>query len=258
MESRSFIYAPAWVKVVSIAVLVLALISAAAVAFYFLGEENGQDWILIAMSLGQVAASGIVIAMVVFFSERDVNVMDLQRRSERLFYETFPNACLLIDFPLEPFKPWEERRVRSAELEKTLRNSRTAIEISHVPGQIDAYYRIRLESGQALVMRLQVNIGEVAISYYIPAASEAEKDRISGILEWAFSRYREIGGYEGGWYFSREAFDNNCYASIHLTRDFGADFLENERKKLFMSNDVAASTRGILKDCLKNGIATAY
>ncbi|AMD01599.1 hypothetical protein [Halomonas chromatireducens] len=258
MESKNFIYAPSWVKVVALSVLAFALISAVGVSVYFLGKENRQDWILVAMSLGQVAASGIVIAIVVFFSEKDVNVINLQKRAERLFLETFPRACLLIDFPEGEFKLWESKKVNGNDIEQALRNSKTTIRVNHIPGQIDAYYHISRESGESIVMRLQVNVGEVAISYYIPAECENEMHEISKKMEWAFSRYYEVGGYVGGWYFSREDFDGLTYASIHLTKDFGADFLENERKKLFLSNDVAATTRGIMKDCVKNGILMSY
>lgn len=258
MESRNFIYAPGWVKVVALSVLVFALLCAVGVSLYFLGKEDRQDWILVAMSLGQVAASGIVIAIVVFFSEKDVNVLNLQKRAERLFLETFPKACLLIDFPEGEFISWGNRKVRSSDIDRALRSSKTDIQISHAPGQIDAYYNISRESGESIVIRLQVNVGEVVVSYYIPASSEDEMKEISNKLEWAFSRYYEVGGYVGGWYFSREGFDGLTYASIHLTKDFGPDFLENERKKLFMANDIAASTRGIMKDCVKNGISMSY
>lgn len=258
MESRSFIYAPGWVKVVALGVLAFTLASAIGVSLYFLGKENRQDWILVAMSLGQVAASGIVIALVVFFSEKDVNIISLQKRSERLFLETFPRACLLIDFPEGEFKLWESKRIKGNDIVQALRNSKTTIQVKHMPGQIDAYYHICRESGDSMIMRLQVNVGEVVVSYYIPAVCENEMHEISKKLEWAFSRYYEVGGYVGGWYFSREDFDGLTYASIHLTKDFGPDFLENERKKLFMSNDVAATTRGIMKDCVKNSISMSY
>ncbi len=258
MESRNFIYAPGWVKVVALSVLVFTLASAIGVSLYFLGKEEKQDWILVAMSLGQVAASGIVIAIVVFFSEKDVNVINLQRRAERLFLETFPRACLLIDFPEGEFKDWGNKKMRANDIAQALKNSKTSIKVNHIPGQIDAYYYISRESGGSIVMRLQVNVGEVVVSYYIPAKSEDDTHEIARVLKWAFSRYYEVGGYVGGWYFSKEDFDGLTYASIHLTKDFGPDFLENERKKLFMSNDVAATTRGIMKDCVKNGISMSY
>nr|WP_290693948.1 hypothetical protein [Halomonas sp. UBA3074] len=258
MESKSFIYAPNWVKFVALSVLLFTLASAIGVSLYFLGKEEKQDWILVAMSLGQVAASGIVIAVVVFFSEKDVNVINLQKRAERLFLETFPRACLLIDFPKGEFKDWGNKKVRASDIAQALGESKTSIKINHTPGQIDAYYHITRENKESMVIRLQVNVGEVAVSYYIPASCEDEMYKISQELKWAFSRYYEVGGYVGSWYFSKEDFDGRTYASIHLAKDFGPDFLENERKKLFMSNDVAATTRGIMKDCIKNGITMSY
>lgn len=258
MESKNFIYAPRWVKVTSLSVLALALASATITALYFLDKEGHQDWILIAMSLGQVAASGIVIAIVVFFSEKDVNTSDLSKRTEKLFYETFPRACLLIDSPMEAFEPYVKKSLRIKDLFKAYKKSQTKIQLSHAPGQIDTYYLITRPTGQSLTMRLQVNIGEVVVSYYIPSSSEEETANIDSSLTWAFSRFLNESGYQGRWYFSTEDFDGNTYASIHLTKVFGDDFLENERKKLFMANDVAASTRGIMKDCQKQGIRTSY
>ncbi|MGF2735023.1 hypothetical protein [Marinobacter sp. DUT-1] len=239
-------------------VLTFALASSATVSVYFIGKDDHQDWILIAMSLGQVAASGIVIAIVVFFSERDVNTNDLCKRSERLFCETFPRACLLIDSPIENFRGWEFKRHRPKDTTEAYKKSPTKIQVSHFPGQIDSYYKITRPCGQSLTIRLQVNVGEVVVSYYIPAESEEHKDDIAAMLKWAFSRFLNESGYEGRWYFSNESFDGHDYASIHLTKNFDSDFLENERKKLFMANDVAASTRGIMKDCQKHSIKTSY
>lgn len=258
MESKNFIYAPRWVKILSLSVLTLALAAATVTALYFLGKEDHQDWILVAMSLGQVAASGIVIAVVVFFSEKDVNTSDLSKRAEKLFYETFPRACLLIDSPMEKFESYTEKKLRIKDLFKAYKKSGTKVRISHAPGQIDAYYLITRPSGQSLTVRLQVNIGEVVVSYYIPSNSEEQTAQIDKKLEWAFSRFLNESGYQGRWYFSKEDFDGNHHASIHLTKHFGDDFLENERKKLFMANDVAASTRGIMKDCEKQNIPTSY
>ena len=48
------------------------------------------------------------------------------------------------------------------------------------------------------------------------------------------------------------------YASLHLAQDFGPDLLEDERRKPLVANDIAASTRGILKECVQKEVRTAY
>ena len=258
MDSKNFVYVPRWVKTVALLVLVLALFISLLISYQYIGRGNKEDWILAGLSLGQIAASGIVISLVVFFSEKDVNSTGLQKRSEAFFYKTFPRACSLIDYPRADFEPWEEKSVNDASIKSVPRHSNTQIRIMHNPGEIDAYYEITAFASK-LVIRIQVNISEVVISYYIPARDEQEKDAIQHKLAWAFSRYTQVSGYTAGdWYFSRENFDGNHYASLHLTQDFGPDFLEDERKKLFVANDIAASTRGILKECVQKEVRTAY
>jgi hypothetical protein len=257
MDSRNFVYAPAWVKTVALVVLAAALVSAILVSHYYIGRGGREDWILAGLSLAQIAASGLVIALVVFYSERDVNALGLQKRAEAFFYKTFPRALALIDYPQARFEPWEERTIRESTLALVPQKSHTKIRIRHNPGEIDAFYELTaLES--RMILRVQVNVSELAVSYYFPAADDAEKDRIAETLTWAFSRLIEVNGYAGGWYFSREAFDGQTYASIHLSKDFGPDFLENDRKKLTAAQDIAANTRGILKDCGEKGVRTVW
>jgi hypothetical protein len=257
MDNRSFLYAPNWVKTTALLVLVGALCASLFVGFSFIGRDGHEDWILASISLAQVAASGLVISLIVFYSERDVSALGLQRRAEGFFYKTLPRAFSLIDFPVSSFERWEERTVSDRDLKRALRDSDTEIEVMHRPGELDSHYRIAA-LGRRLVMRVQVNVSEFAISYYFPADSAAEKDRLAAELEWAFSRLLGINGYAGGWYYSTERFDGRTYASIHLSKDMGPDFLEDERKKLYVANEIAANTRGILKDCIERGVRTAY
>jgi hypothetical protein len=98
VDSKNLIYLPAWVKVVSIAILSLCLIFSMAIALSFIGQPDRSDWILLAMSIAQVTASGLVLSLVVFFSERDLSVSALRQKSEEFSKVHMVNALSKIAF----------------------------------------------------------------------------------------------------------------------------------------------------------------
>ena len=65
-DSSSIIYAPAWVKFSAIALFCLALSLSGYVTIKFIGKSNNEDYILISMSLAQMALSGLAVSIVIF------------------------------------------------------------------------------------------------------------------------------------------------------------------------------------------------
>ncbi|MFZ3585351.1 hypothetical protein ACOI1H_24995 [Loktanella sp. DJP18] len=77
-------------------------------------------------------------------------------------------------------------------------------------------------------------------------------------LQWAMSRFTEIVGYKKSWYFSTEEFDQKSYVSVHLTKDFDRDFLDDDRQKLNFAQDLAASSKSLIKECKARGISLSH
>lgn len=258
MQTGNFLYAPRWVKLIALMVLSLALTTALAVVLYYIDHGGRENWVLVAISLAQISASGLVIALIVFFSQRDANLAVLRSRIRDFLLLSLPRGLLIIDCapPQEarwqPGKSWMPKAWRGSEPQ-----SRVKIRLTYTPGGIDSLYFIEAR-GRTLLLRAQVNMGEVIFTLHLPAATQAEMEERKQQLEWALSRLTEVSGYRQDWYFSVEAFDNRPYATVFLTRNFGADFLDDNRLMLFVANDLALNMRGLLKECIERNIPTSY
>lgn len=256
MESKSLIYAPNWVKALSLVVLVVALAGAVTMAAYYVGQKDRQDWILISMSLAQAAASGLVIGVVVFFSERDVNVAGLQRRCEQFLLKTVPDAFLLIDYPLGGFADYQDRSVGRVTIGRLRRKSRTRVDVAHSEGDTAAFYRVHALGG-TLHMLVKVNVWEVVVSYYFPARSADDETRILERMDWAFAGYTRLDTFTMSSNVDAQPFDEtgNLYVAVHFKKEYDAEFLENERAKLFFVQMVAALTRSLIREAHHQGVA---
>lgn len=78
----SKLHAPSWVKIISLLLLVAAFLLSGWVVVNYI-DTGRHDWVLVAISLAQIAITGIVFLMVYFFSERDYSVQSLRKMSEK-------------------------------------------------------------------------------------------------------------------------------------------------------------------------------
>lgn len=258
MQTGNFLYAPRWVKMLALIVLSLALLTALAVVVVYIDEGGRENWVLVAISLAQIAASGLVIALIVFFSQRDANLSVLRARIRDFLLHSLPKALLILDCPEEKPARWQPgRRWMLREWRRTETESNVKIDVRYAPGAIEARYEINARN-RKLHLRAQVNIGEVIFSFHFPAANKKEAEERRKQLDWGFSRLVGVSGYRLDWHFSTESIDKQPSAVFFLTKDYGIDFLDDNRQMLFVVNDLALNLRGILNDCAKRGIPTSY
>ncbi len=256
MDSKNFIYTPIWVRVLSIGALTITLLMSLFVTWYYL-ETDKETWLLVALSLAQVSASGLAFALVVFYSSKDAGLSGLQQKTNVFLCRILPRTLLFIDFPNPPLLDWKGAKISKKQIKKDLSSSPTRVSIQKISGGNSALYVIKA-MGENLSFRVQVNVWELTISYYFPAKSESDLDRLRSKLEWAMSRFTKIVGYKESWYFSSEDFDQKSYVSVHLTKDFDSDFLDDDRQKLNFAQDLTASTRSLIKECKAQGIALSH
>lgn len=256
MEGQKLIQTPFWVRVVTLTALLGALIISTIVVIVYIETEK-DSWVLAALSVTQVATSGLVVALLLLFSARDGGAIGLQVRTDRFLRKIAPRAFAFIDFPIAGIREWSEMPVSPRRIFNNLKKSPTKVLVRHNAGENDAYYVITTPTS-SLTFRLQVNVYEITVSYYFPSVAETDLEEIKSGLVWAMSRYTDVGGYHESWYWSREEFDQRTYVSVHLTRNFSDDFLENEKEKLFLVQDIASSTRSLIKECERIGIKLSY
>lgn len=252
MDSKNFLYTPIWVRILSIGALAITLVMSLFVTWHYL-ETDKETWLLVAMSLAQVSASGLAFALVIFYSSKDAGLSGLQQKTNVFLCRVLPRNLLLIDVPTPLLLDWKNAKISRRQINRDLSNSPTRVSIQKVSGGNSALYHVNA-LGENLNLRVQVNVWELTISYYFPAKSELDVDRLKDQLEWAMSRFTQIIGYKESWYFSNEDFDQKSYVSVHLTKDFDSDFLDDDRQKLNFAQDLTASTRSLIKECKAQGI----
>jgi hypothetical protein len=83
-DAARWVNLPARIRwsVIGAVALCLALAVVALVSQLFSEEEGKADYILVALSAVQFTLSGMVVALVVFFSEREENFSSLQKRTD--------------------------------------------------------------------------------------------------------------------------------------------------------------------------------
>ncbi|WP_139112675.1 hypothetical protein [Hoeflea olei] len=256
MEHKNFIYTPIWVRILSIGALAVTLVMSLFVTWSYLDTDK-DTWVLVAMSLAQVSASGLAFVLVIFYSSRDAGVAGLRQKTNTFLCRVIPRVLLFIDFPKPAAADWKKAKTSGGRIRKDLANSPTTIAIKKISGDNSALYTVNALS-ERLTLRVQVNVWELTVSYYFPAQSEADLERLKGQLDWAMSRFTQIAGYKESWYFSEEEFDQQTYVSVHLTKNFDRDFLDDDRQKLNFAQDLAASSRSLIKECKARGIALSH
>ncbi len=258
MQTGNFLYAPRWVKVSALVVLSFALLIALVVVIYYVRLDGNDSLILVAVSLGQVAASGLVIALIVFFSQRDADLKLLRMRIQDFLLVAFPKGLAALDCA-DP-KEVEWRPGQGAKLRDLLRQpmeSNVTMRLRYVPDSVGCWYLVTAR-GRELTLHAQVNVGEVILSLYLPARDSSEFETMRENMRWGLSRLEGVSGYRVDWHYSTESFDGRPYAIAFLTKDFGLDFLDDNRRQLFVINDLTLNLRGLMNDAIKKDYPLSY
>ena len=128
-----------------------------------------------------------------------------------------------------------------------------AVTVQHVPGASDAQYRIGA-FGDALSLRLQLNVWRFVIVYTLPARELVD---VTGVAP-RFERW-QTGAQHAGWTIGwRDAVDpwshdrrmveTYCYAMLPT------DFLTNGPAQLYWRTDIMQMTRGFMLEARRGGV----
>lgn len=256
MEGQKLIYTPFWVRALALSALTIALLVSIYVVFLYIGTEK-DSWVLAALSVTQVATSGLVVALLVLFSSRDLGIAGLLAKTDRFLCQTVPRALSFIDVAQPELVDWRDAGTGHGSHKANARSSPTKVLVAHASGDPAALYTV-VTGDTELRLRVQLNVFEVTVSYYFPVPDDPDVDDLKSRLAWAMSRFTEIGGYTDSWYRSVEAFDGREYVSVHLSRRFSESFLDDDREQLFLVQDLAASTRSLVKHCRSSGVRLTY
>lgn len=130
---------------------------------------------------------------------------------------------------------------------------RAAVTFSHAPGAPDCIYRIAA-FGDALLMRLQLNVRRFVAIYQVPVKPPIDSNTIAPHFErWAIGAGHAgwtIGWRDGTdpWADDRPVVETYCYAMLP------EDFLDDPLAQLYWRTDLLQMTRAFLLEARRMGI----
>lgn len=242
-DAGKIIYTPLWLRLLSILVLSVALIVAFAAVYVFMHQPERETYVLTAMALAQVAASGLVLVLIVFYSRREVGITGMRKRNDAVLAEELPEALA--------------NMARHAVFGKDF-SKPVQVKTDYVPGEVMAGYEITV-NGATLRMRVTFNVRRMVVIYFFPAPGPGTERRLEAALE------SVIGGAANAGYDAKVRFspidyaDGRAYNALYLYNNaLPEDFLLDPLHKLYWLTDVAVMTRSILIEALRQQIATSH
>ena len=88
VDSKNLISLPPWVRALLIGILLALFVGSAWLVLTNVGKAGFRDWFQVSMSILQMAATGLLFGLVLFFAEADVSVATLREA----FGPTFSGA----------------------------------------------------------------------------------------------------------------------------------------------------------------------
>ncbi|MCK7553151.1 hypothetical protein [Marinobacter goseongensis] len=223
MDGKSLVYAPKWFKLASIGVMLLSFMVCVYVILFYIGIEQKEDWILLALALAQTSMAGALFVLFVMFSSREANIKVLKSKNKNFLDEILVSA--LKDSFVSSGKNEEELSVQIVDRQKSWYSK---------------LYKISLKDSLAIEFAAFLNIKRFQAFFYLPADKFENEDQVYESLKYELERPRALG-YQFDIYLKfEERFNMNCWTvGIHkeLVDDF--EFLEIPTLKLYWASDIA-------------------
>lgn len=236
IDSKKIIYLPKWIKILTIATLILCLASAIYVCLAYVGVPEHSDWILLSLSLAQLAATALIISLVLIFGEREENIEYLKEKTNLFLQTQLPKVLNKI----------EDSTGKTIET--------TTSKINNIFG---ANYELKTANTQ-IKMWVGINVDRVIISYFIERTISTE--RIKDIFKYTFGGAESVG-YKVNFEEAKTISHNEEVLSIWCTwptisdsSQLATDLLSNPEKKLFIIQDIAMMTQSFLRTAERQDI----
>lgn len=236
IDSKKIIYLPTWIKVSIVTTLALCLISAIYVSLSYIGIPEHSDWILLSLSLAQLAATALVISLVLIFGEREENIEYLKVKTNLFLTHQLPKV-------LEQIEDSTGEKVKS----KTSK-----------PNNIfGANYELSTTNTK-IKMWVGINVDRIIISYFIKSNNNTAA--IRDTFKYTFGGAETVG-YKINYEEAKTIPHNEEILSIWCTwpaindsSQLATELLSNPEKKLFIIQDIAMMTQSFLRTAERQNI----
>lgn len=236
IDSKKIIYLPKWIKILTVSTLILCLASAIYVCLAYVGVPEHSDWILLSLSLAQLAATALIISLVLIFGEREENIEYLKEKTSLFLKNQLPKV-------LDKIEDSTGAKVKT-----------TASETNNIFG---ANYELKTENTK-IKMWVGINVDRIIISYFIKRTISTEKTR--EIFKYTFGGAESVG-YKVNFEEAKTISHNEEILSIWCTwptindsSQLATDLLSNPEKKLFIIQDIAMMTQSFLRTAERQNI----
>ena len=241
VDSRQFIYVPRWAKVLSLTILTVLTLASFAISLHFsINDDPGNpkyaDWVLMGLAVAHITLSGLAIALVLFFSEREMGVDLLRKKVEVFLTEEAPIAL---------------QRVTPGYAERA---TRTAVEVCGRTDIFGACYRLTNGDRTAKVW-IGLNVWRVFAIYWVRLRPGQDLEAIRSIFRFPFGGAEEVG-YKAKFEPANVEGDGEI-VSIWLTADAPETLLATPAQRLFWLQDLAMMTESFWRTALRNGVQIA-
>lgn len=246
IDGKTMFHAPAWVKIASLSLLAVAFAFSVWLTVVYVGTDK-ENWVLVALSIAQIALSGLVFVLIYLFSEREYSVVRLEKLARRFLVEDVLAALQKMDFP----------GIGKPEVE-------LAPSASGIFGQA---YRLNFGDTKAAVW-VGVNVHKVWVIFFIDKHFDPERfpkgccsESLSSIFEGT------LGGAKATGYSvsvedvvaATEQGESRELLSVWSTNmDTNPHMMSDAHRRLFWANDIAMMTYSFLYTACRNDVPVCH
>ncbi|GAB3741002.1 hypothetical protein GCM10028794_26290 [Silanimonas algicola] len=236
VDSKNLISLPPWVRLLLVGILLVLFVGSAWLVLANVGNTGFRDWFLVCMSILQMAATGLLFALVLFFAEADVSVATLRDKTRRWLLDHLP------------------RYLRKITAEGDLK-----VRVAPPAGIRDifgAQYEIALDGeagAQAPVLRCWVglNVNRVIVIFWADSPLTQE---LRNAFAPTFAGARSVGWTRVKYQPVKPG--GRDVTSIWTTWTIdGEGFLKSPEKQLFVAQDIAMMTQSVLRSAMRNNVS---
>lgn len=236
VDSKNIISLPPKVRFALLAFLLLIFFVSAWLVLSKVGDDGYRDWVVVAMSVLQMASTGLIIALVVFFAEADVSVNALQQKTEHWLRESLPK-----------------------QLRKMSLDDDAVLTVSVVRGVRDIFgcqYEVmvaRRDSPAETFIRFWVglNVNRLIVIYWADGHSE---ERLAKVFKETFKGAESVGWSQV--ILQPEHVGGHAVTSMWTTwMQQGESFLKTPEMQLFVAQDIAMMTQSVIRSASRNGVS---
>ena len=240
IDSRGLIHVPRGVRIAALSLLLVTLLTAITVTVHFTLRDNAADpkdtdWILVSMSLLHLALSGLAVALVLFYSEREVNTLALMQKTEEFLLTSVPDALARVSASYV-------LRHQGSQVTRLGRND-----------LFGATYQMQSGPHQLKVW-VGLNVSRLFTIFWlnVPADTlpQAYAKKLQQYFEFTFNGAAKIGYYTS--YEAAELEDGTHIVSIWSSVDAKHNLLTEPSRRLFWLQDLAMMTESFWRTLLRH------